>query len=93
MVVKDRIVYLNKDAKVLTPEQEREKLYKQVCALLEAAPKGMKIADIAAKTRHSPQKLIAALRPHIEAKEVKKVGDAYVLTAKPALEPAKKKPE
>ena len=88
--VKDRVVYCSKDAKVETPEMERDKIFRDVRALLKDASKGMNITDIASKTKHTRQKLAAALKPHIESGVIKKVNDVYLLTGKPAIEPAKK---
>jgi DNA-binding Lrp family transcriptional regulator len=88
--VKDRVVYCSKDAKVATPTMERDKIFKDVRALLKDASKGMTIMDIASKTKHTRQKLAAALKPHIESGVIKKVNDVYLLTGKPAIEPAKK---
>lgn len=88
--LKDRVIYLTKDAKVLTPDEEREKLFKEIESLLKAAPKGMKLTDIVAKTKHSPQKVVAAMKGPVEKKEIRKVGDNYMLTGKPAAESAKK---
>jgi len=61
-----------------------------VLALLKTAPKGMKIADIAAKTKHTRQNLAAALKPHLDSGVLKRVNDVYVLTGKPVIEAAKK---
>jgi len=88
--VKDRVVYCSKDARIATPTMEREKIFKDVQALLKGASKGMNIADIASKTKHTRQKLVAALKPHIESGVIKKINDVYLLTGKPAIEPAKK---
>jgi len=88
--VKDRVVYLSKDAEVSTAAMEREKVFKEVLALLKAAPKGMKIADMAAKTKYTRQKLAAALKPHLDSGVLKKVNDLYVLTGKPISETSKK---
>jgi len=88
--IEGRVVYCSKDAKVTTPAMERDRVFKDAQALLRAAPKGMKITDIAAKTKHSRQKLAAALKPHVDSGEIKKVGDVYLLTGRPAVEPAKK---
>jgi len=87
--INERVVYMSKDAKLETPEEQREKLYSEIEKLLGAAPKGLKISDIATKTKKTPQKVVAAMRPHIDKKEVQKVGDEYRLTGKKA-EPAKK---
>ncbi len=88
--VEDRVVYYSKDAKVATSAMERDKVFKDAQALLRAAPKGMKIADIASRTKYTRQKLAAALKPHVDSGVIKKVNDVYLLTGKPAAEPAKK---
>lgn len=88
--IKDRVVYCSKDAKVATPAMERDKVFKDAKALLRTAPKGMKVTDIADRTKHSRQKIAAALKPHVDSGEIKKVNDVYILAGKPAVEPAKK---
>lgn len=86
--VNDRVVFCSKDAKVATPAMERDKIYEDVKALLRTVPKGMKIADIAFKTKYTRQRLAAALKPHIDAGAIKKVNEVYLLTEKAAAEPA-----
>ena len=86
--VNDRIVFCSKDAKVPTPAMERDKLYEDVKALLKTVPKGMKIADIAFKTKYTRQRLAAALKPHVESGAIKKVNEVYLLTERAAAEPA-----
>ncbi len=88
--VRDRVVYRSKDAEFVAAAMEREKVFKDVLTLLKTTPKGMKIADIAAKTKHTRQKLAAALKPHLDSGVLKKVSDVYLLTGKPVIEAAKK---
>ncbi|MBN1591926.1 MAG: hypothetical protein JW941_01610 [Candidatus Coatesbacteria bacterium] len=88
--VKDRIVYCIKGAKAKAPDAGRDKIFAEVQAMLKASPKGMNIADIATKTKQTRQTLAAALKPHVDSGEMKKVEDVYMLTGKPPIEPAKK---
>ena len=88
--VNDRIVFCSKDAKVATPAMERDKIYEDVKALLKTVPKGMKIADIAFKTKYTRQRLAAALKPHIDTGAIKKVNDVYLLTESAAQKPVSK---
>ncbi|HUT04959.1 MAG TPA: hypothetical protein VM163_13820 [bacterium] len=87
--VKDRVVYCSKDAAVVPATMDQEKVFKDVLALLKATPKGMKIADMAAKTKHTRQKLAAAMKPHLDSGVLKRVNDVYLLTGKSDIEAAK----
>jgi len=88
--VKNRVTYFPKGAKPMTREEEHEKAWKELKAMLQAAPKGLGTVEMAKRLKRTRQFVVVVLKPHVKAGEVVKVGSNYQLAKKPGVVPPKK---
>ena len=90
----ERVVYMIDKAKPAAPVDQTKVLWEKLLDVLKAAPKGLKLTDLADKTKIKMVDIDGLLKDHIKSGEVKKEGLLYLLTGKsPVQKPAAPKPE